>query len=138
LPPPSYIRSPLGGELDTRGLREFLWRSSPLPLMRISSPLSLMWLPKGLRRREVNSTAAHRRAAVIPDLIQTNLLPQSQLDQRDRKKSSFTVCVRVLGGAALVAPGCCARIVAPVSWCRDLHDLQVGYADFIINACAGP
>jgi hypothetical protein len=40
-------------------------------------------------------------------------------------------------GAALVAPGRCAGIVAPVSWRQDLHDLEVGYVGFIINAYAG-
>jgi hypothetical protein len=71
------------------------------------------------------------------DLIQTDLLPQSRLNQRDWKKSSFTICVRVLGGAALVAPGRRTGIVALVSWHRDLHDLDVGNVGFIINACAG-
>jgi hypothetical protein len=36
-----------------------------------------------------------------------------------------------------VVPGCCAGIVAPVSWHQDLHDLEVGYFGFIINACVG-
>jgi hypothetical protein len=67
----------------------------------------------------------------------TDLLPQSRLDRRDWKKSSFTICVRVLGGAALVVPGCCAGVVALELWHRDLHDLEVGYVGFIINACAG-
>jgi hypothetical protein len=67
----------------------------------------------------------------------TDLLPQSRLDRRDQKKSSFTVCVRVLGGAALVAPGRCTGIVAPMSWRQDLHDLEVGYVDFIIKTRAG-
>jgi hypothetical protein len=34
------------------------------------SPLSLVWLQEGLRRSKVNSTAARRRAAGIPDMIQ--------------------------------------------------------------------
>jgi hypothetical protein len=58
--------------------------SSPLPLMRLPSPaptpLPLMWLREGLHRSEFKSTTAHRRAAGIPDRIQTDLLPQSQLD----------------------------------------------------------
>jgi hypothetical protein len=46
------------------------------------SPLSLMWLPEGLCRSEVDSTAARRSALGILDRIQTNLLPQSRLDPR--------------------------------------------------------
>jgi hypothetical protein len=30
----------------------------------------------------------------------------------------------------------CAGVVALVSWRRDLHDLEVSYVGFIINACA--
>jgi hypothetical protein len=55
--------------------------SSPLTLMLLPSPfpmpLTLMWLPEGPRRSEVKSTAARRRAAGIPDQIQTDLPPQS-------------------------------------------------------------
>jgi hypothetical protein len=40
----------------------------------------------------------------------------------------ITVCVRVRGGAAFVAPE---------SFLQDLHDLEVGYVIFIVNACAG-
>jgi hypothetical protein len=36
-----------------------------------------------------------------------------------------------------MAPGCCAGVVALELWHRDLYDLEVGYAGFIINACAG-
>jgi hypothetical protein len=36
-----------------------------------------------------------------------------------------------------VAPGCSIDLIALVSWRRDLHDLEVGYVGFIINACAG-
>jgi hypothetical protein len=36
-----------------------------------------------------------------------------------------------------VVPGRCAGILTPVSWRRDLHDLEVGYVGFIINAYAG-
>jgi hypothetical protein len=36
--------------------------------------LSPVWLLEGLRRSEVNSTTARRRAAGIPDLIQTDIL----------------------------------------------------------------
>jgi hypothetical protein len=40
----------------------------------------------------------------------------------------IVVRVRVRGGAARVAPE---------SLLQDLHDLEVGYVVFIINACAG-
>jgi hypothetical protein len=36
-----------------------------------------------------------------------------------------------------VEPGRCAGIVALAAWRRDLHDLEVGYVGFIINANAG-
>jgi hypothetical protein len=46
--------------------------STPLLLMRLSYPLSLslMWLPEGLRRSKVISTATCHRAAGILNLIQ--------------------------------------------------------------------
>jgi hypothetical protein len=72
---PHPIRRPLGGEFDTSGLREFLRKSSSLLLMRLPSPLSLMWLPEGLHRSDVNSIAARRHVVGIPDIIQTDLLP---------------------------------------------------------------
>jgi hypothetical protein len=53
-----------------------------------------MWLPEGLRRSKVNSTAAHRRAVGIPDPIQTDLLLQSWQGSEIRKESLFTLCVR--------------------------------------------
>jgi hypothetical protein len=36
-----------------------------------------------------------------------------------------------------VALSHCASVVALVSWRRDLHDLEVGYDVFIVNAYAG-
>jgi hypothetical protein len=36
-----------------------------------------------------------------------------------------------------VALSRCTGVVALVSWHRDLHDLEVGYVVFIVNACAG-
>jgi hypothetical protein len=56
---------------------------------------------------------------------------------RIRKESSCTVGVRVLQGAAHAALSRCAGVVALVPRHRDLHDLEVGYAVFIVNACAG-
>jgi hypothetical protein len=41
--------------------------------------------------------------------------------------------VRVLKGVVL----CGTKVVAPESLQQDLHDLEVGYVGFIINACAG-
>jgi hypothetical protein len=84
-----------------------MYQSSPLPLVRLAYPLS-------------PSHVAPRRAAYeqgwSPTLhtimmrefwiwSKTDLLPQSRVDKRDWKKSSFIVCLRVLGGAALVALG---------------------------------
>jgi hypothetical protein len=73
-------------------LRELLARallSSP-PHVPPLSPLSLslMWLTKGLRRSEGDSTAACQSAAGILDLIQTDLLPQSRLDLIQKELSS--------------------------------------------------
>jgi hypothetical protein len=84
------------------------------PMCLLSLSLSLVWLPEGMRRSKVNSTTAHYRAAGISDPIQTDLLPQSQQGSEIRKESSFIVCVQNFGGAALVAPGRCADIVALV------------------------
>jgi hypothetical protein len=76
-PPPSYIRSTLGGEFDTSGLRELLGRSllSSPPHVHSLSPISLVWLPKRLRRSEGDSTATRQSAVGIPNQIQTDLLP---------------------------------------------------------------
>jgi hypothetical protein len=52
-----------------------------------------VWLPEGLHTKQDYSITARCRATGIPDLIQTDLLPQYQLDQRDQNKLSFTVCV---------------------------------------------
>jgi hypothetical protein len=70
------------------------WKSSPLlspscatPLLSLSPSLSisLVWLPKGLRRSEGDSIAARRIATGLPDQIQTGLLPQSRLDPRSER-----------------------------------------------------
>jgi hypothetical protein len=106
--------------------------------MRLPSPLSLSCgSPKGCVGARSNPPL---HTVVLREFwirSKTDLLLQSRLDQRDRKKSSFTICVRVLGGAVLVAPGRCAGVVALESWRQDFHDFEVGYGGFIINACAG-
>jgi hypothetical protein len=84
-----------------------------------------MWLPEGLCRSKDYSTTARRCATGILDRIQTDLLLQSRLDQRP------TVYVRVLHGAAF----CGTRVVAPEFLHQDLHDLEVCFVGFIINAC---
>jgi hypothetical protein len=86
-------------EADTQ-LQGALLSSSMRPLS-ISLALPLVWIPEGLRKSKDYSTTAHRHAEGIQHLIQIDLLPQSQLDQRSQKKSSFTVYVWVLRGAAL-------------------------------------
>jgi hypothetical protein len=44
---------------------------------------------------------------------------------------------RVLCGVARATLSHCAGVVALVSCRRDLHNLEVGFVVFIINACAG-
>jgi hypothetical protein len=133
------------GEFDTSGLREFLRRdllsfphhAPPLSLL----PLSLMWILEGLRRSEDDSTATRLSAAGIPDRIQTDLLPQSRLDPdpdlegviMHRTCTSTTRCCT--RGTMSLRRCCRTGVVAP--WRQDLHDLEVGYVVFIVNACAG-
>jgi hypothetical protein len=80
--------------------------SSPLPLMRLPSLLSLSCGSLkgcvGVRSNPPLYVVVLRELRIQS---KTDLLPQSRLDRRDRKNSSFTVCVRVLGGAALVVSG---------------------------------
>jgi hypothetical protein len=74
-----------------------------------------MWLPEGLRRSEDYSTAACRRAAGIPDLIQTDLLPQSRLDPGILEEVIVhRMCTKLLG-ATLVALSRCTGVTALVS-----------------------
>jgi hypothetical protein len=108
-------------------------RSSP-PHASPPSPksLPLMWLPEGLRRSKVNSAAAHHRAAEILDPIQTDLLPQSQLGRRPKEVIIHRMCMSTWKVLLL------HWVIAPVlSQHQVLHDLEVGYVGFIINACAG-
>jgi hypothetical protein len=118
------------------------WKSYPLVSPSCASPIPSLSLscgsPKGFigaRSNPLLHTVVLREFWIRS---KTDLLPQSRLDQRDRKKSSFTVFVQVLGGAALVSPGHSTGIFALVSLRRDLHDLEVGYVDFIINDCVNP
>jgi hypothetical protein len=81
--------------------------SSPIPRMCLPSPPSLSLScgsPKGCVWARSNPPL---HAVVLGEFrirSKTDLLLQSRLDRRDRKKSLFTVCVWVLGGATLVAP----------------------------------
>jgi hypothetical protein len=104
--------------------------------MRLPSPISLSCgSSKGCVGANINSTTARHRATTILDLIQTDLLLQSRLDQRSRghHRSLYVYeCYEVL---PLVALSRCASVVALESWRQDLHDLEVGYVGFIINAC---
>jgi hypothetical protein len=107
--------------------------------MRLFSPLSLMWLPEGLRQSEDDSIAARRSATGISDWIQTDLLPQSRMDP-----DLEGVIVRRLCASTTRYCTCdtmslrrCYRTGAVALLCRDLHDLEVGYVVFIVNACAG-
>jgi hypothetical protein len=97
-----YKGTPCGG-IKTQNFGGDLMCSEHLSpsLPCASSPLSLSCgSSKGCVGANINSTTARRRATAILDLIQTDLLVQSQLDQRSRRSSSFTVCVWVLWGAA--------------------------------------
>jgi hypothetical protein len=83
-----------GGENNNRWGSSFEELSSLLLHVPPSLPrLLLMLLLEGLRRNKVNSTAAHRRATGILDLIQIDLLPQILTGIEIRKKSSFTIYI---------------------------------------------
>jgi hypothetical protein len=81
-PPSSNIKTPLRGELDTRGLRELFGRALLSPSCATPLSLSLVWLPEGLRRSDDDSIVARRSPTRILDRIQTDLLQQSRLDPR--------------------------------------------------------
>jgi hypothetical protein len=93
--------------------------SSPLPLMCHPSPLSLSWLAEGLCRSEDDSTTARRSAAGIPDRIQTDLLPQSQLDLGPKGVIVHGTCMsttRCCTCCTMSLCRCCrTSIMAP--WC---------------------
>jgi hypothetical protein len=74
------------------------WENLSPSLPCASSPPLSPGFSKGRIGAKVNTTTARRRAARIPDLIQIDLLLQSRVNRRSQKKSSFTVCVRVLRG----------------------------------------
>ena len=101
-PPPPINR---GGPLEEENTK-FPRRSSPLlhaPPLPLSSSLPPMWLPLlGAAQVRENSTAARRRAAEIPDLVQ-KIYFRNSAGPEVRKSSLSTVCVRVLRGAARVA-----------------------------------
>jgi hypothetical protein len=110
--------------------------SLSLSPMRLLSPLSPMWLLKGLRRSEGQLHRYTPSCYKISDLIQTDLLPQSRLDQRSRGHHHSPYVYEYYEVLPLVALSCCAGVVALESWRQDLHDLEVSYVNFIINACA--
>jgi hypothetical protein len=91
-----------------------------------------MWLPEGLHRSQDYSTAACCHAEGILDLIQIDLLPQSWPGQRSggHHRSLYAY------DYSEVLP---LRhwVIAPKSLHQDLHDLEVSYVGFIINAWAG-
>jgi hypothetical protein len=74
----------------------------------------IVWLPEGLHMSEDSSTTAHHRAARIPDRIQTDLLPQSRLDQRFGGHHHLLYMYEYSEGAALCGNGslrrCCRNI----------------------------
>jgi hypothetical protein len=68
---------------------------------------------------------------VCGDLIQTNLLPQSRMDQPE-VIIVHRICMKPWKVLTLWH-----QVVAPVlSQHQVLHDLEVGFVGFIINACA--
>jgi hypothetical protein len=91
-----------------------------LPWPPPSTFLTLAWPPEGLRRRRRITTATHRRATEFPHPCSAGSGILGVI--------VIAVRVRVRGGAARVVPK---------SLLQDLHDLEVGYVVFIINACAG-
>jgi hypothetical protein len=64
---------------------------------------------------KVNSTAARHCAARIPDLIQTDLLPQSRLDQRSGGHHHSPYVYKYYEVLPLVALSRCVSVVA-ISW----------------------
>jgi hypothetical protein len=103
--------------------------------MHLPTSLSIVppvWLCEGLRRSKDYSTAAHRHAARILDLIQTDLLLQSCLDQRSGGHHRSPYVYKYSEVLPLRH-----RVIAPELSHHDLYDLEVGYIGVIINACAG-
>jgi hypothetical protein len=74
------------------------------------------------------TTAARRRAAEFPNSYPTPSTSVILAGTGIMGVIMINVRVRVRGGAARVAPE---------SLLQDLHDLEVGYIVFIVNACAG-
>jgi hypothetical protein len=104
-------------------------RSSPLLSSPCASPLSLkslplVWLPEWLRRSEDYSIAACRCAAGIPDLIQTDLLLQSRLDQRSGGHHHSPYVYEYSEVLPFVQPGRCAGVVATSSSTRPCGRLR--------------
>jgi hypothetical protein len=140
MPPLStYIKGPLGGEFDTSGLREFIRRAF------LSSPhhapsLSYLSLSRGSPKGCVGARAT---PPLHDEVLQKFRIGSKPIYFRNlgwiriQKESLCAIRVRVLRGTARAALRCCASVVALVSLRRDLHDLEVGYVIFIVNACTG-
>jgi hypothetical protein len=74
--------------------------------------LPLMWLPERLHRSEDYSTTACLHATEILDLIQTDLLPQSRLDQRSGGHHHSPYVYEYYDVSPLVALSRCTGVVA--------------------------
>jgi hypothetical protein len=115
LSPSPLYKEPLGGEFDTSGLREFLGRALlssscafPLPSLPCGSPKGCV----GLR----SSPSLH--ATVLREFrirSKTDLLPQSRLDRRDRKK----VIVHHMCTSTRRCCTCGAGLLS--QWCRGVE-----------------
>jgi hypothetical protein len=141
--PSTYIKGPLGGEFDTSGLREFLEElSSPLPYAP-SLFLFSSWLSSHVWScaRELEETPHTGCCRATGSPVQILLLPLLYWIGSGRSHSAPYVCdyyevlhVRHYVGASVLSHwhhGVVALLL------QDLHDLEVGYVVFIVNACAG-
>jgi hypothetical protein len=133
--PPAYVKGGLGEE-NTQLIHEPLpslaahlhLLATNLPWLPPSTFLTPVWPPKGLRRRRGITTAARRHAA---EFSEPCLKPStSAILARSGILGVIviTVRVRVRGGAT--------RAVSELLL-QDLHDLEVDYVVFIVNACVG-
>jgi hypothetical protein len=133
------------GEFNTSGLRELLEELSyPLPY---APPLFLSssWLSSHISicASELEETPHNGRCCAAGFPVQILLLHCSTELEPGRRL--YAVRVRVLRGTACAALCRCTGVVTLASWRRGaaalwrrvLHDFEVGYVGFIINACAG-
>jgi hypothetical protein len=75
-----------------------------------------------------HTTATRRRAAEFPNPCPTPSTSAILAGTGILRVIMIAIRVRVRGGVARVVPK---------SLLHDLHDLEVGYIVFIVNACAG-